>query len=129
MIFLQAWLGLFTSESRVLTSGTHYLRIVAPTYGAIGVGMTLYFASQGAKRLVWPVLAVTVRMTVAAFIGWLAVVWLGANLSTLFQIVALGTILYAVITSAAVLGGAWGRHLKNSSGLQTDHSGSERGLV
>jgi putative MATE family efflux protein len=121
-IFPQAWLGLFTSESGVLTLGVQYLRTVAPTYGAIGVGMTLYFASQGAKRVLWPVLAGTVRMTVAAFIGWLAVVWFGANLSMLFQIVALGTILYCVITSAAVLSGAWGRHSTNLSGRQTGHS-------
>lgn len=70
-IFPQAWLGLFSDQPRVLTLGTLYLRTVAQAYGAIGLGMMLYFASQGAKRVLWPVLAGTVRMTVAAFIGWL----------------------------------------------------------
>jgi Na+-driven multidrug efflux pump len=108
-IFPQAWLGLFSDEPSVLTLGTLYLRTVAPAYGAIGLGMMLYFASQGAKRVLWPVLAGTVRMTVAAFAGWLAVACLGASLSTLFQLVTLGAILFGVITSAAMLGGAWGR--------------------
>lgn len=119
-IFPQAWLGLFSDQPRVLTLGTLYLRTVAPAYGTIGLGMMLYFASQGAKRVLWPVLAGTVRMTVAAFIGWLAVAWLGAGLSTLFQIVALGAILFGVITSGAMLGGAWGRRSTSLPLAQTD---------
>jgi hypothetical protein len=85
------------------------LRTVAPVYGAIGLGMALYFASQGAKRVLWPVLAGTMRMLVAAGVGWAAVTWLGAGLSTLFQIVALAAVLFGLVTAAAVLGGAWDR--------------------
>ena len=71
--------------------------------------MALYFASQGAKRVLWPVLAGTMRMLVAAFVGWAAVAWLGADLSTLFEIVALAAVLFGLVTAAAVLGGAWDR--------------------
>jgi putative MATE family efflux protein len=107
--FPQAWLGLFSDDPNVTALGTLYLRTVAPVYGAIGLGMALYFASQGAKRVLWPVLAGTMRMLVAAFMGWAAVAWLGAGLSTLFQIVALAAVLFGLATAAAVLGGAWGR--------------------
>jgi len=106
-IFPHAWLGLFSDEPQVLALGTLYLRKVAPFYGAIGLAMALYFASQGANRVLLPVLAGTVRMIIAAFIGWSVVIWFGADLSTLFQIVALAAVSYGVLTAAAVLGGAW----------------------
>jgi Na+-driven multidrug efflux pump len=108
-IFPQAWLGLFTHAPDVLALGTLYLQRVAPVYGAVGLSMALYFASQGMKRMLWPVLAGMVRMVVAALIGWLAVVQFGAGLSTLFLIVALAAVLSAAIVSVAVLAGAWGR--------------------
>jgi len=107
--FPHAWLGLFSDEPRVLALGTLYLRNVAPFYGAIGLALVLYFASQGAQRVLLPVLAGTVRMVIAAFIGWSAVVWLGASLGTLFQIIALAAVTYGVLTAAAMLSGAWGR--------------------
>jgi hypothetical protein len=47
-------------------------------------------------------------MIIAAFIGWSAVSWFGAGLSTLFQIIALAAVSYGLLTAAAVLGGAWG---------------------
>ena len=82
-------------------------RNVAPVYGAIGLGLALYFASQGAKLVLLPVLAGTVRMIIAAFIGWSVVIWFGASLSTLFQIVALAAVSYGLLTIAAVFDGAW----------------------
>jgi putative MATE family efflux protein len=109
-IFPQGWIGLFSDDPQVLAMGTLYLRTVAPVYGAVGLGLALYFASQGAKRVLFPVLAGTVRMIVAAFVGWSAVVWFGAGLSTLFQITALAAVSYGVLTAIAMIGGAWGRH-------------------
>jgi hypothetical protein len=52
-------------------------------------------------------------MIIAAFIGWSAVVWYGADLSTLFQIVALASVAYGALTAAMVFGGAWSRRLAN----------------
>jgi Na+-driven multidrug efflux pump len=118
-IFPHAWLGLFSDEPQVLALGALYLRNVAPVYGTIGLGMALYFASQGAKRVLLPVLAGTVRMVIAACIGWSVVTWFGAGLSTLFQIVALAAVSYGLLTAAAVLGGAWGRRPANRPLAQT----------
>lgn len=111
--FPHAWIGLFSDDSKVLAMGTLYLRNVAPAYGAVGLGLALYFASQGAKRVVLPVLAGTARMVIAAFIGGLAVSWYGADLSTLFHIVALASVAYGALTVAAVLAGSWGRRPAN----------------
>lgn len=112
-IFPHAWLGLFSDEPQVLALGTLYLRNVAPVYGAVGLGLALYFASQGAKCVLLPVLAGTVRMIIAAFIGWSVVIWFGAGLSTLFQIVALAAASYGLLTAAAMLGCAWNQRPAN----------------
>jgi putative MATE family efflux protein len=109
VIFPHAWLGLFSDDPQMLAMGTLYLRHVAPIYGAVGLGLALYFASQGAKHVLFPVLAGTVRMIIAAFIGWSVVTWFGASLATLFQIVAVAAVSFGLITAVAVLGGAWGR--------------------
>ena len=118
--FPYGWLGLFSSDPAVLSLGALYLRTVAPVYGAIGLGMTLYFASQGAKHVLWPVLSGTARMIVAAFIGWVAVARFGASLATLFAIVALSAILFGSITSVAILAGAWGRRPRGAAIPQSD---------
>jgi putative MATE family efflux protein len=109
VIFPHVWIGQFSDDPEVMAMGTLYLRNVAPTYGAVGLGLVLYFASQGANRVLFPVLAGTVRMIIAAFIGWSAVTWFGAGVSTLFQIVALAALAYGALTAVAVLGGARGR--------------------
>ena len=40
----------------MIAAGSAYLRIVGPFYGFFGLGMALYFASQGAGALKWPLL-------------------------------------------------------------------------
>jgi putative MATE family efflux protein len=118
MAFLHAWIGLFSDETEVLEMGTLYLRNVAPVYGAVGLGLALYFASQGANRVLFPVLAGTVRMIIAAFVGWMAVIRYGANLATLYQIVALSSLAYGALTAVAVLGGSWSRRPAHQSPAQ-----------
>lgn len=102
-LFPKIWMGLFTTDANVQELGSLYLRTVAPAYGAVGVGLALYFASQGIKRVLLPVLAGTVRMILAALIGWASVLWFGASLSTLFQIVSVAALAYGILTFAAVL--------------------------
>lgn len=64
-----AWIDLFSNDPEVHEMGALYIRSVAPVYGAVGLGLALYFASQGAGRVLFPVLAGTVRMIIAAFAG------------------------------------------------------------
>lgn len=99
-IFPEIWLSIFSDEPDVLAVGASYLRNVAPFYGAIGIGMALYFAGQGAKRVLWPVLAGTARMIIAAVVGWIAVTHFHAELPALFKIVALSAFVYGGITMA-----------------------------
>jgi len=107
-IFPTAWLRLFSSDANVLATGTLYLRIVGPAYGFVGLGMLLYFASQGASRVLWPVLAGTVRLIIAALFGWAAVVWLGFSESALFTVVAIGAAMFGGLVALATCLQSWG---------------------
>ena len=106
-LFPLAWLGLFSSDPGVLAVGTRYLTIVGPFYGFFGAGLALYFASQGAGRLLWPLLAGFTRLVIAAVGGWLATRWLGGGLSVIFAAMAAALVVFGIINVAAIRLGAW----------------------
>ncbi|MBV9066216.1 MAG: MATE family efflux transporter, partial [Methylobacteriaceae bacterium] len=69
----QAWMGLFTNEPAVLATGVLYLREVGPFYGFVGLGLLIYFASQGAGTILWPFLAgsaLTIPLSPAFIFGF-----------------------------------------------------------
>ena len=101
-----AWLSLFSSDPRVIEAGAAYLRVVGPFYGFYGLGLALYFASQGAGRLFWPLMAGFLRMAIAVGGGYLAVRLTG-SLTWLFAALALGLLLQGTSVLAAIMAGAW----------------------
>ncbi|TMH79749.1 MAG: MATE family efflux transporter [Betaproteobacteria bacterium] len=104
--FPTAWLSLFDTDARMLEAGATYLRTVGPFYGMFGLALSLYFASQGAGRLLWPLLGAAARLAIAALAGWLALRWTG-ELSHVFLAQSLGLVAAGLINWAAVAGGAW----------------------
>ena len=104
--FPRAWLSLFGSDPAMIEAGTLYLRAVGPLYGFFGVGLVLYFASQGAGRLLWPVAGNIARLLVAGIGGWLAIRW-GGNLWHVFMAQGAALVVYGVVIAAAIAGGAW----------------------
>jgi MATE family, multidrug efflux pump len=109
-IWPRAWLTLFSAEPRVIEAGSAYLRMVGPFYGFFGLGMALYFASQGAGKLFWPLFAGFVRMAVALGGGWIALRLTG-SLQWLFAALAVGLFLHGMIVLAAIGAGAWFRRM------------------
>jgi putative MATE family efflux protein len=107
-IFPRVWLSLFSTEPVVVKTGELYLHTVAPFYGIFGFGMLLYFAGQGAGRVLWPVLAGTARLIIAALIGWVIVVHLDGGLRALFTAGAFASIAFGVITATALWLRGWG---------------------
>ena len=77
------------------------------------LGMALYFASQGAARLFWPLLTGFLRVLVAIGGGWLAL-HLTGSLNWLFAALAFGLIVYGVTLTAAITsGGSFGAKYSN----------------
>jgi putative MATE family efflux protein len=105
----QAWMGMFTNEPAVLATGALYLREVGPFYGFIALGLLIYFASQGAGTILWPFLAGTLRLVIAALFGWIAVTRFHVGLGVLFALVAGSSIAYALISAAALARSGWGK--------------------
>jgi putative MATE family efflux protein len=105
-IWPQAWLALFSAEPAMIEAGSAYLRIVGPSYGFFGLGLALYFASQGAGRLLWPLCSGFLRLLVAMGGGWLAL-HLTGSIDWLFAAVALGLVVYGATMAVAIRGGAW----------------------
>jgi Na+-driven multidrug efflux pump len=101
------WLGLFSREGDVLAAGAAYLRIVGPTYGFFGLGLALYFASQGAGRLLWPVLGGSVRLGTAVLGGWVVVHVVGGTLPALYGTMAFAFVLSGLTIALAIRAGAW----------------------
>lgn len=97
------WVRIFTSDASVLTAGDTYLRVAGLSYGFFGVGLMLYFASQGRSNMLWPFVAGALRLAVTVGgAAWLA--HTGAPLALIVAPVAAGSLLFGVINT---LGFAW----------------------
>jgi Na+-driven multidrug efflux pump len=107
-VWPQGWLTLFSNDPLVIESGSAYLRLVGPSYGFFGLGLALYFASQGAGRLLWPLSAGFLRMAVAILGGWVTLRLTG-SLTGLFACIGLGLMLHGTVLLIAIRAGAWDR--------------------
>jgi putative MATE family efflux protein len=105
-IWPAAWLRLFDSNPAMLASGSAYLRAVGPFYGFYGLGFALYFASQGAGRLLWPLLAGLLRLIIATGGGWLTLRLTGSQ-GWMFTALAAGLVVYGILIPVSILRGAW----------------------
>ncbi|MGH8724020.1 MAG: MATE family efflux transporter, partial [Burkholderiales bacterium] len=101
-LFPLAWVGLFSADPAVLESGSHYLRTVAPFYPFLAAGIALYFASQGAGQVLWPMLAGTVRLALVVTGGLLAV-----SLQGVFIVIAAAMIAFGALTIGFVHLAKW----------------------
>ncbi len=105
-IFPHAWLSLFDTDPAMLQTGTLYLQVVGPLYGFFGLGLVLYFASQGAGRLAWPVAAQFLRLVVAAG-GSAIALRLGGGLLSVFLAIGAALVVYGLTVALSIAGGAW----------------------
>ena len=103
-VFPGVWMGLFTDDPEIVRHGTSYLRIVGPIYGLYGLGMALYFATQGVGSVVSTVAANAVRLLASAGCGLVAIYWFDFGATGLFVAIAGGFCMYAGLTALAMLG-------------------------
>ena len=103
----QLWTGLFTKSPAVLEAAHNYLRWVGPSFGPFGLGLCLYFASQGSGKVLGPVLAGTARLAVVAGGGWLLMSH-GAEAWSMYALIALGLVVYGLGSCLGVYLTRWG---------------------
>ncbi|MBR0698182.1 MATE family efflux transporter [Bradyrhizobium lablabi] len=95
------WVSLFTNDPGVTAAAYSYFALAGPAFGFFGIGVCLYFSSQGAAKVGGPVLAGTVRLLLVAIGGW----WLtisGAPAWTLFALVGGAMVVFGLTTALTI---------------------------
>jgi putative MATE family efflux protein len=103
------WMDLFTADPDIRQAGARYLQVVGPMFAFQGLGLALYFASQGAGTVAWPVLATVLRFLVGVGGAMLGVAWFDAGLTWIYVCLAAGMLVYGTLTAASLGFGAWRR--------------------
>jgi putative MATE family efflux protein len=106
-IFPDLWVNLFTSDPGVRAASHDYLSTAAPMYAFIGLAMSMYFSSQGAAKVVGPVLAQSARLVFIATGGW----WLSTHAATasdFFKLAAASMVLLGILSCLSVILTRWG---------------------
>lgn len=102
------WISLFTTDPGVSAAASSYFAWAGPAFGFFGLGVALYFSSQGAAKVGGPVLASTLRLALVGGGGW----WLAsihAPVSALFALVGVAMVAFGLGTAAAVHFTRWGK--------------------
>lgn len=102
------WGGIFTESPEVLDAVARYLSIAGVGFPAYGLGLCLYFASQGSGKILGPVLAGTLRLAVVIAGG----LWLfsgNSNFNHLAILVAVAMVSYGLASALAVWMTRWGK--------------------
>jgi putative MATE family efflux protein len=103
------WMNLFTTDPEVLGFGARYLNIVGGCYAFFGLGLALFFASQGAGRMFWPLAGSVARLVVLVVGGWLCVHVFQTSATALFAVIAFSLVLYGSTIAMAIRLGSWTR--------------------
>lgn len=106
-LFPEFWIPLFTRDAAVEAIATRYITIVGPAYAGLGIGLVLYFASQGAGAMKWPVIGMILRFIIAVGVAATAILYFDAGLDTVYITGAAGMVLYAIFIATAIYRGAW----------------------
>jgi putative MATE family efflux protein len=101
------WAGLFSNDAAVLDAAYTYLGIAGWCYAFFGAGVALYFASQGAGKMGWPVLAGSARFLIAVIGGFVVLRYFNGTLVSLFAVIGFAMIAYGAGSVAAVKWGNW----------------------
>jgi len=106
-IFPDIWVRIFTDNAGVRAASREYLHTAAPMYAFLGLATTCYFSSQGAAKVIGPVLAQTARLLFIIVGGW----WLSthsATASDYFMLTAASMMLLGLLSCLSVTLTRWG---------------------
>jgi Na+-driven multidrug efflux pump len=106
-IFPDVWVSIFTGDAGVRAASRQYLATAAPMYAFIGLASSMYFSSQGAAKVIGPVLAQSARLVFIGAGGW----WLSTHHATpgnFFSLAAASMVVLGVLSSLSVILTRWG---------------------
>ncbi len=101
------WVALFTDDPESFSAGAQYLQLVGPAFAFQGLGLALYFASQGAGRVAWPIAATILRFIICVGGAWWVVRAPDPHLGQVYACIAAGMVCYGGLTALALWRGAW----------------------
>jgi Na+-driven multidrug efflux pump len=105
-VFPDLWVNIFTDDASVREASQHYLATAAPCYAFIGLAMSMYFSSQGAAKVLGPVLAQSARLGFIGLGGWYLTTH-DATAANFFTLAASSMIVLGLLSSASVILTRW----------------------
>ncbi|MBR0718368.1 MATE family efflux transporter [Bradyrhizobium liaoningense] len=106
-IFPDLWVNIFTDNATVRAASHQYLSTVAPFYAFIGLASTMYFCSQGAAKVLGPVLAQTARLIYISACGWFLSTH-DASAQSFFWLAASSMVVLGILSCSSVVLTRWG---------------------
>ena len=103
----ELWIPYFSQDPVVQDAATRYIQIVGPWFAFYGLGLVLYFGSQGAGAMGWPVVALSLRAVICVGGSVLLTESFDTGIDGIFYAVALSMVAYGVIMFCALKLGAW----------------------
>ena len=100
------WVDMFTGDAAVANTAYTYLRIAGLTYAIFGLGLCLYFASQGAGRVGGAITAQGLRLAVVVIGGWALLGW-AAPLWAIFALSAVAMLPMGFVTALFIKLARW----------------------
>ncbi|MCB1646488.1 MAG: MATE family efflux transporter [Pseudomonadales bacterium] len=103
------WIPLFTTEPATFAAAKMYFQWVGPCFAFQGLGLSLYFASQGASAMFWPIAATVLRVLVVVGGALLLTKSFDMGLQGVYLAAGVGMVLYGIVIALSLKLGAW-RH-------------------
>jgi putative MATE family efflux protein len=116
-VFPDLWVNIFTRNGDVQLASRQYLSTAAPFYAFIGLASSMYFSSQGAAKMIGPVLAQTARLIFIA-LGGLSLSAYGATAQGFFALAAASMVVLGSLSCLSVILTRWEPKRVASAGVR-----------
>lgn len=100
-------LGLFTDNQQTIEAGSLYMAYVGPAYFFLGLGLSIYFASLGAKQTRYPTFAVAARLTIILVSAFLIQ---PESLKSIFLCISVSIIMFGLLNLWGLKQPGWKRY-------------------
>ena len=101
------WINFFTSDQSTFLVTKQYIEILGFFYIFQGFGLSLFFASQGADAMKWPIIATILRCVITAIGALLAVYYFSSGLAGIFYSSAIAMAFFGIMMMVSLKMGAW----------------------